>query len=701
MPPFWRRQLVQRMIGGAVVLAIYGCCTTVARLPAHLDAGEWLTALAWTVGMFAWAGALAGGLACFAGMLIGGLARPTLRPLLAALVESLLWLVLAAWLVANEVLYIAIGEVLGYGAIMMLYANPAATLEAAWDMGTKYILIILALVCVGGWLGFQLSLRSFRRWYASVPAEAAPGHATPLSKRSWRTGLAIIGGLAVWQACTWTSKAVPIMLRSSPPLRALNLAQALLGDPLAGPVPTTRGPKVISEEQYQSMMGQPRDPAPHVIYILMESTPAKALHCYGHPRADVTPNIDALAAEGVRFEHCQAAASFSSYGLVSANTSLYMLRDRWFDHFSDRSFPFLTFQKALKLAGYQLALFSSGNEAWDNIDQFCPRANYDAYFTQDTSGILEGDCMRMDDAHAVTRFEDWLAGRSDPRPMYVGFYLQSPHFNYEVPEPWASHYQPVPPLYSNGDGILQIPPAVLPLLKNQYDNAMRYADHWVGRIVEALRRAGALERSVIVITGDHGEAFMEHGLARHGVHTWEEMIHIPLIFYLGEQIRLTLRDGNPVENSGGAQRPIPAVVRDTVSSIDVAPTIAGLVGIAPYPGWQGLNVLGPEYSDRDRPIFSMTQYTRWQETVCINRLKYMYDLTEWQESLFDLAHDPGETQNLAEAQPAVAAAMRELLSGWHNHQLSYYDPRNRPFTHFIGRYEPAADVLARITAPGR
>ena len=63
---------------------------------------------------------------------------------------------------------------------------------------------------------------------------------------------------------------------------------------------------------------------------------------------------------------------------------------------------------------------------------------------------------------AVEEFEKWIAGRSDPRPFYTGFYLQSPHFNYEIPEPWASHYQPVPPLYSNGDGILHIPPEVLP-----------------------------------------------------------------------------------------------------------------------------------------------------------------------------------------------------------------------------------------------
>ena len=89
--------------------------------------------------------------------------------------------------------------------------------------------------------------------------------------------------------------------------------------------------------------------------------------------------------------------------------------------------------------------------------------------------------------------------------------------------------------------------------------------------------------------------------------------------------------------------------------------MADLVGIQPHPSWQGINVLEPDYDSKDRPIFSMTQYTRWQEVVCINRFKYIYDLSEVQEYLFDLRTDPGEQKNVLRHHRDVADRLRTLL----------------------------------------
>ena len=172
---------------------------------------------------------------------------------------------------------------------------------------------------------------------------------------------------------------------------------------------------------------------------------------------------------------------------------------------------------------------------------------------------------------------------------------------------------------------------------------------------------------------------MEHGLARHGVHTWEEMVHTPLIVWVGPEVRASLPS------------PLPSVVTDTVSGLDIAPTIAALVGFTPYPGWQGVDALAPEYSGRDRPIFSMTQYTRWQETVCIDGMKYLYDLTDAMEFLFDLQSDPGEQHNLAHERPDLADAMRAMLAGWHTWQLTYYSVPNRSV--YVGNYTPDPETL--------
>lgn len=497
-------------------------------------------------------------------------------------------------------------------------------------------------------------------------------------------GLVALAVLFAWQFHNNPSEALTILCRSAPPLRALNLTQALLGIDLDSPLDLTPGAPIISELEYELRMNTPRHPAPNVVLIVLESVPAKALHCYGYPRADVSPNMDALAAAGVRFEHCESTASFSSYGLVSIMTSQYMLRAERNDHFADTSFPFLSLPRALKLAGYQLALFSSGNETFDNINHFYPPGDFDEYFSLDVADVPKPDSMRIDDHWAVERFENWMAARRDPRPFYCGFYLQSTHFNYEVPEPWASHYQPVPPLYSNGSDIIRIRPEVLPLLRNQYDNAMRYSDHWVGRIRAALEQAGALDNTIIVIVGDHGEAFMEHGLARHGVALWEEMIHIPFIVYAGPAIRARL------------DRPLPSVVPGTVSGIDVAPTVAGLVGIQPHPSWQGVDVLAPDYTAENRPVFSVLQLTRWQEAVVLNGFKYIYDLTDVQAQLFNLRANPGEQTDLSQTHPDLATAMHAILAAWHTRQLHYHAPENRPYRHYLGRFEPDEGLLEQF-----
>src|SRR5207253_6909207 len=139
-------------------------------------------------------------------------------------------------------------------------------------------------------------------------------------------------------------------------------------------------------------------------------------------------------------------------------------------------------------------------------------------------------CFRgMDVRSAVEAVDSWLSRRlhspasslpgtavagaaaGSTQPFYASFSLPSTHFDYTVPEPWSKYYQPTASPYGNGNAIVKIPANELPLLRNQYDNALRYADYWVGRIVDALKAADAFDNCAIAIIGDHGEAFMEHG----------------------------------------------------------------------------------------------------------------------------------------------------------------------------------------------
>lgn len=732
--------ICRQMAAGGALLTVYGLWVATARLPGGLPIGTRVVSSLWAVAIFAALGMIVAGLIAATAM---GAARPVQRvyqafgalaatviegaakylakrqenrfcaatgakplritqrpgrPLsrtdqrirITAILETCAIIPIVLWLALNEFTYSMTAQVIGMDTLRMIWSIPGAVFENAWEMGGRYLIAAGLLTLAAGIATYRLSARSMltRRVGAEL-RDATPVRtvATARIAGSMSGGLVLLAVLLVLQFQTKPGVALTTVFKSAPPLRAFNLAQLAMGLDLATTPPASFGDPLISDAAWQASIGQPRQPAPNVVLILLESVSASALHCYGHPRADITPNMDTLAAEGTLFEHCISPASFSTYSVVSIMTSLYMLRDSHNDHFSDTSFPFLGLPRMLKLAGYELAIFSSGNEAFDRINHFNSPSDYDTYFTHDTWGQEKADCMRMEDKHAVGHFEKWLTARAAPRPFYVSFYLQSTHFNYEVPEPWFSHYKPVPPLYSNGDGIIHIPSDVLPLLRNQYDNSMRYSDYWVGRIRDALAKAGALDNSIIVIVGDHGEAFMQHGLARHGVHLWEEMIHVPLIIWVGPTLRNALPD------------PLPSRVADSVSGIDIAPTVANLAGVRPYPGWQGVDVLAPGYSGRDRPIYSVLQLTQWMESVCLDKWKYIYNLTDVEKSLYDLNTDPGERNNLIESETGRAAALHAMLAGWHTYQTTYYD--REPFECFVGRYEPSAELLADFNEGNR
>ena len=670
------RTLARRLRLGVWVFGLYGVWVGLVHVPGAWADGGRIASLAWSVGLFAMAGGAAMGV--FSLVAIGAAQVPSRAHAakVAGGVDSLLTTLLFGWLVLNEFIYWTTFEVLGPETFALIWHNPVEVFENAWEMGARYLVIVVLVVASLALLITRRNLAGYRLFF-NVSADDRDA-ARPVASRAWVGSLTCVAVVFTWQFATRPSPALTTVLRSAPPLRVFNVARSVLGHGLTGSAPATFGGPIISHDEYQDSLGDLPESPPNVVLIVLESVPAGALHCYGYGRADITPNIDALANDGVRFAHCQSAASFSSYGMVSITTSLYLLRAERYDYFEDTSFPHLSLPHALKLAGYELNLFSSGNETFDNIDRFNPPELFDTYFSHDPHDYTKPDSMRMDDRYAGEEFEQWIVGRDDKRPFYCGFYLQSTHFNYEVPSPWSDHYQPVMPNYSNGSAIIRIPDDVLPKLRNQFDNAMRYADHWVGRIRAALEAAGEWDNTLVVITGDHGEGFMEHGLARHGVHTWEEMIHVPLIVYAGPEAR-------------GSRFDVPRVVSDTVSTIDIAPTVAGCIGLRSHPSWQGRDVLADDYSSKDRPVFSILQLTRWQETITFNGYKYIYDLTDVQPMLFDLSVDPGETRDLIHEQPELADVMKQMLGEWHARQLAYY--AQRPFTHYIGRYVPDSSLI--------
>ena len=185
------------------------------------------------------------------------------------------------------------------------------------------------------------------------------------------------------------------------------------------------------------------------------------------------------------------------------------------------------------------------------------------------------------DAGSINRgFLDWLARRHDPRrPFFVFLNYLDAHAPYELPAGAPHRFGRKPQtrdelrvIYDDWTFLdkLELPRHYLTLARDSYDNCLAYLDERLGELFDALQKRGVLDRTWVVITGDHGEGLGEHGLFGHGESLYRTEIHVPLLIVPPSGIR----------RSGG-------VVCDTVSLRDLPATLVDLVGLgtgAPFPG---------------------------------------------------------------------------------------------------------------------
>jgi arylsulfatase A-like enzyme len=176
---------------------------------------------------------------------------------------------------------------------------------------------------------------------------------------------------------------------------------------------------------------------------------------------------------------------------------------------------------------------------------------------------------------------------------------------------------------------------------DRYRNALHYADSAVKELVSGLESRGLLEETVLVLFGDHGEAFAQHdGNFGHTNFIFEENVRVPLIVVpprMSEQIR----------------------VRCPVSLIDVPGTICDLLAIDPPPQWQGGSALKPQ----GMSLF-FTDYSLGLLGLRDGRWKFIYEVDSGRAKLFDLLSDPTEQRDLAQTEPQRCQKYQQRLLTW-------------------------------------
>ncbi len=344
-----------------------------------------------------------------------------------------------------------------------------------------------------------------------------------------------------------------------------------------------------------------------ILLITVDALRADRVGAYGY-RRPTTPNIDALASSGVVFEAGYTATPHTSYAVTSLMTGKFMRPLLGMGVGEDSE----TWAEHLRRYGYKTAAFYPPAVFFIDTPRFARFAERHLGFEYQREEFVAGGERPMQ----VARYLDQTAGEA---PVVLWVHLFEPHEPYE-PNPKAD--------FGTRESDL-------------YDGEVAAADAAVGAIVEAVR--SRRDKTIVILTADHGEEFGEHGGRYHGTTVYEEQVRVPLIVSAPGLLH--------------ARR-----VQAPVSLVDLLPTVLSGLKVPRPARVRGRDLSGyltGEVAPND-PGFAFAETGDMamlaegtERLVCLRRAGAC--------SLFDLASDPGQRRDLARDRPEQARALKAKL----------------------------------------
>lgn len=394
--------------------------------------------------------------------------------------------------------------------------------------------------------------------------------------------------------------------------------------------------------------GEPPRDAPNVVIFVSDCLRADHVSIDGYERP-TTPTFDRIAREGVRFTDAQAAASWTLPSVVGLLTSAPPGIELSPGGLSSRV-AVTTLSEVLMEHGY--ATYGASNNPHlsgpfglrDRMQDFDDGGSHVAEALDATVlGNLRQRVSIPRDADIVREVRRHLA--SLPEPYFVYIHLMGGHSPYELPSGVTPAF-PIPPADREITGPyagMEYTDAELANLIGRYDALVRHTDDLFGTVVDQLEAQRQLDHTLVIYTGDHGEAFGEHGDWGHGRNLHTETVHVPLAMRLPGRV-------------GRATR------TELVSLLDVAPTILGLIGgMEAPPTFRGIDLRIHE-SAGSSPLLVPSELGPALRAAITNDWTYVVNVRDGTESLFDRRTDAGETIDVAEGEPAATRDMREGLA---------------------------------------
>jgi arylsulfatase A-like enzyme len=438
-------------------------------------------------------------------------------------------------------------------------------------------------------------------------------------------------------------------------------ALALLGLLLGGCASGTAPPRSIASR-------------PNVLLITVDTLRPDHLGCLGYPRR-TSPAIDGLARRGVVFRQAITAAGRTVQSFPSILTGVIppVHGLRYEGQSSEIIAGRITLTRVLKEAGYDTFAVTQGLNV--GLHRDFDRYDPDIYLDPEGRKVY---LPTKNDLDATEKALQWLRGRRGKQaPFFLWLRYNAPHWPYDPPPPYAEMFDPdyrgahtfndeARPGVERGDiifGRTRLPAREVEHAVAHYDGEVAFADAAIAALLEGIDALKATDRTIVLLTADHGESLGEHDyFFEHGAYLYEPTIRVPLIVVAPN----LLPAGRVVETIG--------------RTIDIMPTLLDLAG-APIPdGLQGVSLVpwargerttpGPvAYTESGRNFYPENPRQFIGGTAGKWRMvrDERYKLIEipkdpapiWE--LYDLKEDPGETRNRIEDLPAEVERLRRVL----------------------------------------
>ena len=369
---------------------------------------------------------------------------------------------------------------------------------------------------------------------------------------------------------------------------------------------------------------------PNVILITLDTVRADRMGFLGS-KLGLTPQLDALASQGVVFEHTYSQAPITPVSHATILTGTFP-QYHGIRNFGDRLPPTVPFlPDILHAQGYHTGAFV-GSIILDPKNGFASGFErgfdvYNAGFHRQKTGERREASMQRRGQVTLGFVLEWV-GQQKGGPFFLWFHLWDAHDPYNPPEPFRSQFPNAP-----------------------YNAGIAYVDSIVGKLIDYLRSQGLYDNTLIAVAADHGESLGEHGELTHSIFLYDSTIHVPLLLKL------------PGNHSGGQR------VNATASLVDLAPTVLEALGQTPPTNMQGhslLPLIGNPHPE-NRPSLANGDHSErsfgWSALVSLRIGNQLYVRAPKPE-LYDLAADPSAKTNLYSDKRATAVRLAIQLDSF-------------------------------------